>query len=89
MQDELLVNLCSNKGKINLKEFAGKEQTVKSARTNPTRRSVRFVDVPPQNSGVIIIVSSLVAKSAQVLAQTGGLKILATVKSGNIRLSLS
>ena len=54
-------------------EFAGNAQTVKSARTKPTRRFIKSVVFPPQNSGVITIVSSLVAKSAQVLAHTGGL----------------
>src|SRR5438045_4074569 len=56
-----------------LKELAGREQTVKSARTKPIRRSVSDEVFPPQNSGVIIIVSSLVANSAHVLAHTGGL----------------
>jgi len=53
--------------------LAGSAQTVKSARIKLMRLSVRAAEVPPQNSGVITICSSLVAKSAQVLAHTGGL----------------
>lgn len=56
-----------------LSELAGSAQTVKSARIKLMRLSVSAAEVPPQNSGVITICSSLVAKSAQVLAHTGGL----------------
>jgi hypothetical protein len=66
---ELILGL----GDDNLSELEGRAQTVKSALTRPIRKSVKLEEFPPQNSGVITIVSSLVAKSAQVLAHTGGL----------------
>ena len=54
-----------------LSELAGRAQTVKSARIKLIRLSVTALVAPPQKSGVIAMISSLVAKSAQVLAHTG------------------
>ena len=57
---------------------------MKSARTRLIRRSVKLEEFPPQNSGVITIVSSLVAKFAHVLAHTGGLKqSITSLQGGN------
>lgn len=69
--DELSLDLGLGRGY--LRELLGRAQTVKSALIKFIRRSVTELELPPQNSGVMTIVSSLVAKSAHVLAQTGGL----------------